>query len=336
MSNKDLDTKTNGNEVSVKQKKSFSDYWEKYSTVAIAVLMVAVFGILQSGSFLTGNNLIKIVEQSAITILLACGEFFSIILGGIDLSVSSTMALSGVVIAKLLVAGWNPILAVIVGAILFGALVGAINGGLINLTGLPPFIITLGTQAIFRGLTYIFSDARAVSGLPASYTSFLGGKIGGIIPTPIIIALAVAGILIFFTTKTKAGRNIYALGGNPKAAWFAGITTKRHTLMCFMISGICASLAGMINIARLAAAEPNAGTGYETFAIAAVIIGGTSFFGGQGVISKVVVGGLIIGVINNGLNMIGVSSYYQQIAMGGLIILAVTLDRFFGATKKSA
>lgn len=321
------------NTQTVKAKKTFNDYWSSYSTVAILFLMLAVFSILRPAAFLSTNNYVKIIEQSSITILLACGEFFGIILGGIDLSVSSTMALSGVVCAKLMVAGWNPVLAVLVGIILFGAVVGAINGTLINITNLPPFIITLGTQAIFRGLTYILSDARSVSGINMGFMKFVGGKIGGIVPMPIVIALVVALILIFFTTKTRAGRNIYALGGNPISAYFAGITTKKHQLLCFIISGICASLAGMVNIARLGSAEPNAGTGYETYAIAAVIIGGTSFFGGQGVIWKVVIGGLIIGTINNGLNMVGLSSYYQQIAMGVLIILAVTLDRFFGASK---
>ena len=321
------------NTQTLKTKKIFNDYWSSYSTVAILFLMLAVFSILKPGSFLSTNNYVKIIEQSSITILLACGEFFGIILGGIDLSVSSTMALAGVVCARLMVAGWHPVLAVLVGIILFGAAVGAINGTLINLTKLPPFIITLGTQSIFRGLTYILSDARSVSGINTGFMKYVGGKIGGVVPMPIVIALAVALILIFFTTKTKAGRNIYALGGNPTSAFFAGITTNRHQLLCFMISGICASLAGMVNIARLGSAEPNAGTGYETYAIAAVIIGGTSFFGGQGVIWKVIIGGMIIGTINNGLNMVGLSSYYQQIAMGVLIVLAVTLDRFFGASK---
>ncbi|MDD3337696.1 MAG: D-allose ABC transporter permease [Lachnospiraceae bacterium] len=317
----------------VKPKKTFSDYWSSYSTVAILVLMLIVFSALKPSAFLSTNNFVKIIEQSSITILLACGEFFGIILGGIDLSVSSTMALSGVVCAKLMLAGWPPVLAVLVGIILFGAVVGAINGSLINLTNLPPFIITLGTQAIFRGFTYILSDARSVSGISTGFMQFVGGKLGGVVPMPIVIALIVALILIFFTTKTRAGRNIYALGGNPSSAYYAGITTKRHQLLCFVISGVCASLAGMVNIARLGSAEPNAGTGYETYAIASVIIGGASFFGGQGVVWKVVIGGLIIGVINNGLNMVGLSSYYQQIAMGALIILAVTLDRFFGASK---
>jgi len=315
------------------KKKTLNDYWSSYSTIVILVLMVAVFSALKPKAFLSTNNYVKIIEQSSITILLACGEFFGIILGGIDLSVSSVMALSGVVCAKLMVAGWPPVLAVLVGIILFGAVVGAINGLLINVTKLPPFIITLGTQSIFRGITYILSDARSVSGISTGFTKLVGGKIGGVVPMPIVISLVVALILIFFTMKTRAGRNIYALGGNSTSAYFAGITTNRHQLLCFVIAGICASLAGMVNIARLGSAEPNAGTGYETYAIAAVIIGGTSFFGGQGVIWKVVIGGLIIGVINNGLNMVGLSSYYQQIAMGVLIILAVTLDRFFGASK---
>lgn len=318
----------------MQKKKTFNDYWSSYSTVAILVLMLIVFSVLRPNSFLSTRNYIKIVEQSCIYILLACGEFFGIILGGIDLSISSTMALSGVVCAKMMLSGVHPVIAVLLGVICFGAVVGAINGTLINITGLPAFIITLGTQSIFRGLTYILSDARSISGIPASFNKVIGGKIGGFFPIPIIIALGVAGFLIFFTTQTKAGRNIYALGGNAVSAFYAGITTKRHQLLCFVISGICGALAGMVNIARLGSAEPNAGTGYETFAIAAVVIGGTSFFGGQGVIWKVVIGGMIIGVINNGLNMVGLSSFYQTIAMGVLIILAVTLDRFFGSNNK--
>lgn len=326
-------SKGNSGTAAVKKPKTFTDYWDRYSTIAIFVLMVAVFGILQPKAFLTGNNLIKIVEQSSITILLACGEFFAILLAGIDLSVSSTMAFTGVITARLMMGGMNPVLAVLVGIVLLGCAIGLMNGLLINFTGLPPFIITLGTQSILRGFTMVVSGARSVSVAPA-FTKAVGGKLFGVIPTSIIIALLTALILIIFTTQFQAGRNLYAIGGNSQAAWFAGINIKRHTLLAFMISGLCAGLAGMVNISRLGAAEPNAGTGYETYAIAAVIIGGTSFFGGQGVIAKVIVGGLIIGVINNGLNMVGVSSFYQQIAMGSLIIVAVTLDRYFGAGSK--
>lgn len=318
-----------------KQKFTFSTYWDHYSTISILVLMIIVFGILRPRSFLTGNNLVRIIEQSSITILLGLGEFFAILLGGIDLSVSSVMALSGAVTAHLMVnAGLNPFLAILLGVLVFGAFIGILNGLLVTGTGLPPFIITLGTQSILRSLVYIVTDARAVSGLPTSFSRVVGGDILGL-PVPILVAVITAAILTFFTMKLQAGRNLYALGGNSQSAWYAGITVKKHTILAFAISGVCAALAGMVNIARLAAAEPNAGTGYETYAIEAVIIGGASFFGGTGIIPKVFIGGLIIGVINNGLNMVGVSSYYQQLAMGCLLIVAVTLDRFFGSGRKN-
>ena len=318
------------------KKFTFSDYWDRYSTITILVIMVAVFGALRPNSFLTSSNLIKIMEQSSITILLGLGEFFAILLGGIDLSVSSTMALSGALTAQLMVnAGLPPIVAILIGVVVFGAAIGMVNGFLVTATGLPSFIITLGTQAILRSLVYIVTDARAVSGLPASFSKTMGGKLFSFIPVPILVAVVTAIILTFFTAKLQAGRNLYALGGNSQSAWYAGITVKKHTILAFGISGVCAALAGMVNIARLAAAEPNAGTGYETYAIEAVIIGGASFFGGVGKIPKVIIGGLIIGVINNGLNMVGVSSYYQQLPMGCLLILAVTLDRFFGASRKN-
>jgi D-allose transport system permease protein len=313
---------------------TFQSFWDRYSTVTIMVLMVLVFGVLRPASFLKFENLIKITEQSSITILLACGEFFAILLAGIDLSVGSVMALSGVITAKLLVAGIHPFLAVFLGVVVLGLILGAFNGTLINVTQLPPFIITLGTQLIFRGLTMVVSNRQAVAGVPGIYSRIIAGHSLFIIPNPFIIAFVIAAVFTFFTLKTKAGRNLYAIGGNTQAAWFAGINIKIHTLTAFIISGVCAGFAGMVNVARLSAAEPNAGTGYETYAIAAVIIGGTSFFGGQGVIPKVLVGGIIIGIINNGLNMMGLSSFYQQIAMGSMIIVAVTLDRFFGASSK--
>ncbi|MFV0430512.1 MAG: D-allose ABC transporter permease [Arachnia sp.] len=318
----------------VTARQRFQSIWSKYSTVIILALIFILFSAMAPGSFLSGANFVRILEQSSITILLAVGEFFAILLAGIDLSVGSVMALTGVVGAQLMVLGLPWPVAVILGCVLLGALIGALNGWLINLTSLPPFVITLGTMAIFRGLTYVVSDARAVSGLPPEFTQAVGGRIFGFLGMPILIALVVSALLVFFTVKTKPGRNLYAMGGNPQAAWFAGINLKAHTLVAFTITGCCAGLAGMVNVARLGAAEPNAGTGYELFAIAAVIIGGTSFFGGEGKIIRVVIGGLIIGTINNGLNMVGVSAYYQQVAMGVLIVLAVTLDRFFGASSK--
>ncbi|MHA7862327.1 D-allose ABC transporter permease [Tessaracoccus sp. Y36] len=310
-------------------REQFTHLWGRYSVFAILALVVVVFSIAEP-AFMGGNNPVRILEQSSVTILLAFGEFFAILLAGIDLSVGSNMALSGVVGAQLMVNGVPWIVAVL-GAVLFGAFIGLCNGALIAATRLHPFIITLGTMSILRGVTYVVSDATAVAGLPIAFSSTINGRVLGI-PVPIILVLVVLVFLTIFTGRTQAGRNLYAMGGSPQAAWFAGIPSTRHTLLAFTVSGLCAGMAGAVNIARLGAAEPNAGTGYETFAIAAVIIAGTSFFGGEGKIWKVLFGGLIIGVINNGLNMVGVSSYYQQIAMGSLIIIAVALDRFFGPT----
>jgi len=235
------------------------------------------------------------------------------------------------IVAKMMVAGVPVPLAIILG-LLFGAALGALNGSLVNKTGLHPFIITLGTQAIFRGATLIISNARSIFGFPVEFSKTIGYRIIGI-PVAVIIAIIVAAILAFFTKKTKVGRNIYALGGNKEAAWYSGVNVNLHTLIVFIISGLCSSIAGIVLIGRVGAAEPAAATGFETYAIAAAIIGGTSFFGGKGKISGVFVGGLIIGIINYGMTVLIVPSSYQQVVMGALIIISVTIDRFI-ANKK--
>ena len=177
--------------------------------------------------------------------------------------------------------------------------------------------------------TLVLSNSRSVYGFPVSFTSLMSGSIVGI-PIPVIIALIAAVILWFVTTKCKVGRNIYALGGNIDAAWYSGINVNLHRLIVFMISGTCAGLAGVVLLGRVGAAEPAAATGFETFAIAASIIGGTSFMGGKGKIPGVVVGGLIIGLINYGMTALTLPSTYQQIVMGALIIIAVTIDTVVG------
>lgn len=314
--------------------KNINHLWQKYGTFAILILLVILFGVLSPKYFFTAQNLTQVLLQSSITILAACGEFFAILIAGIDLSVGSIIALTGMVTAKLLVGGMPVILSILIGGILVGAILGAINGSLINATGLHPFIITLGTMSIFRGLVLIISDARSVFGLPKAFTKSVSGWVFKVIPIPVIIALIVAGILTFVTKYLKVGRNIYAMGGNKEAAWVTGINVKLHTLIVFIISGICCGIAGVVTTGRLGAAEPLAGNGFEVYAIAATIIGGTSFFGGKGRIPGVIIGGIIIGVINNGLNILNVSTYYQQIVMGGLIIGAVFLDKFFGSQTK--
>ncbi|MBB3398807.1 D-allose ABC transporter permease [Rhizobium sp. BK060] len=307
-------------------------FWETYGTLCILIVILVLFSFLSPAYFLRRDNFVQIVLQSSITILLALGEFFPILIAGIDLSIGSILALAGIVTGKLLVAGFDPVAAVLVGGAGVGLVLGAINGLLVNFTGLHPFIITLGTNAIFRGVTLIVSGASPVFGFPYSFTNTFAGSIF-FVPVPILVALSMALILWWVTRQTKLGRNIYALGGNKEAAFFSGIDVKFHTLVVFMISGLCAGLAGVLSTARLGAAEPAAGTGFETFAIASAIIGGTSFFGGKGRIPSVVIGGLIIGTISNGLNLLRVPTFYQLVVMGGLIIIAVSLDRLVGSRR---
>jgi len=311
--------------------KAISNIWNRYGIFVILLLVIALFGALSPKYFLTTDNLVQIMLQSAITIIISMGEFFAILIAGIDLSIGSILALSGMITAKMLVGGYPIIISILVG-IIIGALLGAFNGLLINLTGLHPFIITLGTQAIYRGITLIISNAKSVFGFPTEFTMGIAGWIGKI-PIPVIIALIVVGIMLFITKKTIMGRNIYALGGNKQASWFSGINTNLYTVIVFIISGICSGLAGIVMTARLGAAEPLAGVGIETFAIASCVIGGTSFFGGKGSILGAMMGALIIGVISNGLNILNVSTYYQQIVMGALIIVAVAIDKIFNPRK---
>lgn len=318
------------------QKKGFSFYWGKFGTLVIFFVIMAVIAMIapKESNFLSGANIINIVYQSSDKIVIGLGEFFAILIAGIDLSIGSIMALTGVWTGMLMAAGLPVGLSILLGALLGGALLGVINGGLVNFTRVHPFIITLGTQWIFRGIIMIISGAKAVSGFPAEFKSVVNFRIADQIPMAIIIALGVAAILWFIATKTKMGRNIYAFGGNREAAWYSGINIKLHTTIVFVISGICAGIGGLVITAKTGAAEPLAGSGYETFAIAAAVIGGTSFFGGKGNVWSVVVGGLIIGLINNGLNMMRIDSFYQQVVMGILIICAVTLDTLIMRKRK--
>jgi D-allose transport system permease protein len=306
--------------------------WDRFGTLCILVIIVILFSALSPTIFTKPDNIVQIFVQSAITILVAVGEFFAILIAGIDLSVGSILALTGMITGKLMVGGVHPFFAVLIGGIFVGVVLGAINGLLVNFTGLHPFIITLGTNAIFRGVTLIISGANPVFGFPYDFITALTGNIW-FIPAPVVLAISVALILWFVTAKTRLGRNIYALGGNREAAYFSGIDVKLHTLIVFMISGVCSGLAGVLSAARLGAAEPAAGQGFETFAIASAIIGGTSFFGGKGRIPSVVIGGLIIGTISNGLNMLQIQTFYQLVVMGSLIIAAVSLDRLIGQAR---
>ncbi|MCI1208415.1 MAG: D-allose ABC transporter permease [Treponema sp.] len=310
---------------------TFSVLWQKYGTICIFLLLLVVLAIAKPSAIFSRSSIPQILKQSSVNILLTLGEFFAILIAGIDLSVGAIAGLVGIISAKLMVAGMSVGLALFIG-LLASAFFGFVNGWLVNSTGLHPFIITIGTQSIFQGIMLVSTNSRNVFGFPVSFSNFMSGSLG-FLPVPVIIALVAAVFCWFFTTKTKCGRNIYALGGNKEAAWFSGVNVKLHTLIVFIISGLCSGIAGIVLLGRLGAAAPTAGTGYETYAIAASIIGGTSFFGGKGKIFGIVIGGLIIGIINYGMTALTIPSSYQKIVMGALIIISVTIDHFVSTNK---
>lgn len=305
----------------------FKSVWERFGTFVVLILILLGLSIAEPKYFLTVDNFKQIGLQSTVYLLLAYGEFFAILLGGIDLSVGAIAGLSGMLTAMMLTAGVPVPVALLIG-LLLAALMGAMNGYLINLMGLHPFVITLGTQSIYAGITLVISKGQPVFDLPSSFKKIAGFVRG--FPIPVIIVAIVAAMLVFFTKRTVLGRNLYALGGNKQSAWYSGINVNVHTLIAHTLAGFMAGIAGMVMTARVGAADPMAGNGYETFAIAACIIGGTSMFGGKGKIIGIIAGGLIIGTINNGLNILNVPTFWQQVVMGSLIILSVALDRFVG------
>lgn len=307
---------------------TFRDIWNRFGTLIILLVLMATVSILSPQYFFTGSNLVQVLLQSSLTIVVGLVELFAILTSGIDLSVGSTVAVSGLAVAWLMVSGWPIWLAILVGGILVGLVIGVINGVIIAKTSLPPFIVTLGSMSVFRGVALIVSDGRPIFGLPSKFCTGVAGWLGPV-PIPVIIALILAGITYFILFHTRFGRNIYALGGNKKAAWLSGVNVERHLVFAFGAAGLLAGVAGVILTARLASAEPLAGVGWELQGIAATVIGGTSFSGGEGTVFGTVMGALIMGVIVNALNLLNIQSYYQQVVTGLVIILAVLTNQHF-------
>lgn len=294
----------------------------------ILVAFVVLCVVLSSWSpfFLTWNNWTNIIRQTAINGILAIGVTFVILARGIDLSVGSVMALAGAIGASFVVLpdpSWVGF--AIIGALLTGATAGAINGLLVAYVRVPAFVVTLGMLSAARGAVFIFTDGRPISNLSPAFLWFGNGYVLGV-PVPIITLFTVFAIAAFALRHTVLGRHIYAVGGGEKAAKTSGIRTGRVILTTYLISGFLAGLAGLILTARTTAALPQAGVAYELDAIAAVVIGGTSLGGGRGTLIGTLFGALIIGTINNGLDLLGVSSYYQQVVKGAIIVCAVMLD----------
>ncbi len=296
------------------------------------ILLCVVLGIAEE-SFMSWGNWVNILRQTSINGILAIGMTYVILTKGIDLSVGSLLAVSGIVAASFVTGGAGLGVGVAVLAGLgVGLALGMINGAIVARLGLPSFVVTLGMLSVARGLTFIFNDGMPIAGLSPAFKFIGQGMVAGV-PVPVLI-LAATFLLFWFILKyTTFGRYVYAVGGNEKSARTSGIKTRWVTFSVYAISGLLSALAGIILAARTTSALPQAGVAYELDAIAAVVIGGTSLSGGVGTLTGTLVGALIIGVINNGLDLLGVSSYYQQVIKGVIIVAAVLLD---ASRKKQA
>jgi len=301
-------------------------FLERFGALFGLLAIILVLSIL-SPNFLSFTNLLNVLRQVSINALIAFGMTFVILTGGIDLSVGSILALASAIVAQLLANGMDFIPALFIG-LTVGALLGLFNGLVITQGKVAPFIVTLATMTVYRGLTLVFTDGRPITNLghDLAFQLFGRGYFFGI-PVPVITMLITFIFLYFILKKTTLGRKTYAIGGNEEAAILAGIHVSRVKWFVYTLAGLLSALAGVILTSRLHSAEPTAGTSYELDAIAAVVLGGTSLSGGKGSIVGTLIGALIIGTLNNGLNLLGVSSFYQLIVKGFVILIAILLDR---------
>lgn len=303
-------------------------YFKDNIGIIIALLAMCVFLVIfptTRSTFLTQNNVFNILRQNASNLFLATGMTMVIILGGIDLSVGSVIALSGCVAAGCVVNMGLPEVAAFLIAILIGAAVGMFNGVVICKTNIPPFIVTLASMNITKGIALVYTQGAPIRCMTDAF-KFPGAGYVGPIPTPVILMLIIFVIAIVLVNRTHFGRHIYAVGGNAQAARFSGINVSKVKFWVHTFIGIMAGIAGVVVASRLYSGQPTAGDGAEMDAIAAVVVGGTSMSGGSGRLGGTLIGVLIIGVLNNGLNLMGVDSNWQYIVKGFVILLAVYVD----------
>ncbi len=310
------------------KKKTMSVNLNKNKPLIVLFLIIAIMTVA-SPVFLTPGNLLTVLLQTSYNAILAVGISFTILIGGIDLSIGSVLAFSSAIGALLLTQGW-PLFAVLLLILALGTLLGFLNGLLVSYGRLQAFIATLGTMSLWRGLTLVITQARPISIRKAPVADafcFIGsGSVLGV-PVPVWIMVLVFLLAYVILRHRRIGRYLYAIGCNEEAALYSGIQTQKVKLFAFSISGLLASLAGVIVTARLSSATPTAGTAYEMDAIAAAVLGGVSMAGGKGNIRGIAVGALIIGILSNALNLLNIGSYYQGVVKGIVILIAVLLDR---------
>lgn len=312
-------------ETGTRKSEAAGAFVSKYGIYFAFALLTGVMGLV-SPPFRTLSNLENILQQSSVNGIMAVGMTLVIITAGIDLSVGSVLALSAVVATSFAHSDTHSLIVPILIGLVVGLACGTVNGVLIAKRRLAPFIVTLGMMTVARGLALVYTSGRPVIDLSDAYDEIGGGYIGGV-PIPVLIFFGVILLGVFILHFARFGRYVYAVGGNELAAKVSGINTDRILIGVYALTGALSGLAGIVLSSRVMSASPATGAGYELDAIAAVVIGGTSLSGGRGSISGTIVGALIIGVMNNGLDLLNVSSYWQQIVKGVIIILAVLLDK---------
>lgn len=313
-------------------KLNFKNMGREAAVFIAMLLMILIFALIDP-AYVSVGNFVDIVKQATINGILAIGITFAIISGGIDLSIGCTFAIVIVAVGQLTVLGVPPILAILLGAVL-GAIMGSINGLLITKMNLQPFIATLGTMSVFRGLAYVVTGGWPVLGIPDSYRSMLGAKVVGDVPISIFVLFGIAIVTHILLKKTRFGNYLFAVGGNEEAAKLSGVNVDRTKIIAYSICGFCAAFAGMIMLANLGTGEPASGQGYELDAIAASAIGGTRMAGGKGSILGTLLGALLLAALKIGLIITGVSTFWQYIVTGIIIIIAAYFE--FIQTKLTA
>ncbi len=300
--------------------------WPGRLGLVIALLVISAALSIAQPNFLTFPNLINLVRQIAINGILAVGVTYVLITGGVDLSLGSLVALTGVAAASFAHPDQYPTAVPVLVGVVAGGCCGLVNGVVITKGRIAPFIVTLGMMTVARGLALVLSGGRPVSNLAKGFTMIGSSDVAGI-PLPVVLLLTMALLSYVFLNNLRLGRYIYAVGGNENAARASGIRVDRVKIFAYVASAAFAGLAGVVLAARITTGQPNAGVGYELDAIAAAVIGGTSLSGGVGGVGGTLLGALLMGVINNGLDLLNVSSYFQQIIKGAIIVTAVLLDR---------
>lgn len=319
-----MNTEVINHSFSARVKKGITTYFKENLAILVAFIILCVGLSIATPAFFTKDNILNVLRQVATNSNLAIGLTMAIIIGGIDLSVGAILAFSGLLCASFISDGMNLGLAVLL-AFTLGALFGLLNGLIIAYTNMPPFVVTLATQNIARGIVNVYANGQPISARNPVF-NFLGvGYFLGI-PLPVIYSFVLLAVMILILGRSKFGRQLYAVGGNEEAARFSGINIKKVKIIVYTLCGALASFSGIILAARMYSGQPTAGDGFELDVIAASVLGGVSFSGGVGKLGGTIIGVLVLGVLTNGLNLLNINSFWQYIIKGIIILLAVYLD----------